>query len=234
MVKLEDLLPGEIRYPQEMKCPVCLLLDISGSMAGEPITRLNRAISDLKTALLSDDKAKKTVELCVITFGGLVTPYPFCTVEDFNPPSFDASGDTPMGEAVLLGLDLVEKRKEQYKAQGVNKYRPWMVIITDGAPTDMDVGDKRWIEVEEGIRNAETGKKIIGWAFGVPGANFQLLNKLFSHQELEKRRVYDLEGYDYRGLFQWLSDSLSLVSRSKEGERIKVDTPPANKIELEV
>jgi len=234
MAGLNDLLPSDIRYPQEMKCPVCLLLDVSSSMSGEPVRLLNQGVSELKKELLNDNQAKKTVEICVVTFGGSVKPYPFCTPENFNPPTYTAGGGTPMGEAILQGLDLIEKRKEQYKAQGIHKYRPWVVIMTDGAPTDMSEGDTTWAQVVNKLEEYEENKKIIAWTFGVPGADFDALNKLLSHQELDKRRVYELEGYDFKALFKWLSDSIAVVSRSKEGEKIKIDAPPAKQIELEV
>lgn len=232
MAGLSDLLPKDIRYPQEMKCPVCLLLDISGSMSGDPIRNLNEGVSKLKDALLLDDQAKKTIELFVVTFGGVITPYPFCTPEDFKPPSYDARGDTPMGEAILLGLDLIAQRKEQYKAQGIHYYRPWVVVITDGEPTDVD--NPEWREVVGKIRKAEKDKKILAWAFGVPGSNLDRLNELLSHQEPDKRKLYQLDGFDFKNLFLWLSASLGTVSRSQEGGKAHVETPPAKKIELEV
>lgn len=202
MAVLNDLLPSNIRYPQEMKCPVCVLLDISSSMSGNPIKKLNKAVSTLKSELLRDEQAKKTVELCIVTFGGTVTPYPFCTPEDFMPPTYEAQGGTPMGEAILLGLDLIEKRKEQYRAKGIHKFRPWIVVITDGAPTDMDENDAKWVEVVNAIEENEKKKKIHAWAFGVPGADFDVLSKLLSHQEIDNRRVYELEGFDFKELVE--------------------------------
>ena len=39
-----------------------------------------------------------------------------------------------MGEAVNLALDCLEKRKQEYQEKGVDYYRPWIVLMTDGAP----------------------------------------------------------------------------------------------------
>lgn len=46
-------------------------------------------------------------------------------------------GLTPMGHALLKAVEAVERRKQQYKEQGINYYRPWIWLITDGYPTDI-------------------------------------------------------------------------------------------------
>ena len=45
MGEMKDLLPVEVKYPQEIKCPVVLLLDTSYSMHGEPIELLNEGVA---------------------------------------------------------------------------------------------------------------------------------------------------------------------------------------------
>jgi uncharacterized protein YegL len=63
-------------------------------------------------------------------------PKAFATVDQFRPPVLDAKGDTPMGEAMRKALDLVSGRKEIYKQAGLDYFRPWIFLITDGSPTD--------------------------------------------------------------------------------------------------
>jgi uncharacterized protein YegL len=53
-------LPEFVENP-ENRCPVLLLLDTSGSMAGEPIQELNRGIAAFKEDILKDTKASLSV-----------------------------------------------------------------------------------------------------------------------------------------------------------------------------
>ncbi len=121
----------------EPRCPCVLLLDTSGSMSGKPITQLNEGIQTLKKELLADPLASKRVEIAVITFGPVTVESDFSTVANFFPRPLQAEGDTPMGTAISLGIEMVTRRKNEYKAHGIGYYKPWIILITDGAPTDI-------------------------------------------------------------------------------------------------
>src|SRR4051794_27398143 len=110
----------------EHRCPSVLILDISGSMQGEPIKQLQEGVAVYRDSLFGDGLARKRVEVAIVTFGGAVeVVQSFTTAENFTPPALSARGDTPMGEAVSTSLKLLSDRKTEYKNGGIQYYRPW-------------------------------------------------------------------------------------------------------------
>ena len=72
-----------------------------------------------------------------MTFGGEARKaLDFFAINRQEVPKLYADGITPMGAALDLALNLLEARKTEYSNVGVDYYQPWMVIMTDGAPTD--------------------------------------------------------------------------------------------------
>jgi uncharacterized protein YegL len=198
----------------ENRCPVVLLLDTSGSMAGEPIQELNRGVNLFRDEILRDAKASLRVEVAIVSFGPVQLVQDFTTIDTFNPPVFTAQDVTPMGQAIEFSLDLLEKRKATYKTNGIQYYRPWIFLITDGAPTD------EWQNAARLVRNAEAQKRVVFFAVAVEGADTDILKQIApSHRPPMK-----LNGLDFRELFLWLSHSLCSVSSGNINDPIAL--PP--------
>lgn len=197
----------------EPRCPCLLLLDVSGSMAGPPIAELNAALKGFREELLADELAAKRVEVGCITFGPVEVATGFEPAALFQPPWLRAGGETPMGEAILRATDLVRERKQEYRANGIPFYRPWIVLLSDGAPTDA------WAEATARVHDGEASRSFAFFAVGVKNASMDVLRQISVREPL---RLAELR---FRSLFQWLSNSMKSVSRSVPGDQVALRDP---------
>lgn len=201
------------------RVPVCLCLDVSGSMTGAPIDELNRGIKLFYETIKEDEVAMYSAEICVVTFGDLNAD----CLQDFaslelqpDPPLLKANGLTPMGEAVNLALDLLENRKNEYKDKGVDYYQPWLVLMTDGDPNGSAAELNRAIQR---VVKLVGEKKLTVFPIGIGAkASMSILAK-FSPNRAPLR----LQGLKFKEFFSWLSQSVSKTSQSIPGESIKLD-----------
>ena len=82
----------------EPRCPCVLVLDTSGSMAGEPIEQLQRGVQLLAEELSRDGLASKRVEIAVLAFGTQVRLLSgFVSPTTFTPPPACPRGRDPHG-----------------------------------------------------------------------------------------------------------------------------------------
>ena len=211
------IVPNDLVLNSEPRCPCLLLLDTSGSMRGKPMAELNAGLRTFEQELKSDHMAAQRVEVAIITFGPVRVVQDFQTADMFQAPNLETTGDTPMGSAIMQGLDILESRKSAYRQAGVSCYRPWVFLITDGAPTD------RWQEAAERVRSGDNPqrKAFSFFAVGVEGADMRQLAAICSPD----RPPFPLRGLSFRELFVWLSSSLGGVARSQPGQTVALPAP---------
>ncbi|HHV7370494.1 TPA: VWA domain-containing protein, partial [Escherichia coli] len=183
------------------------------SMNGRPINELNAGLVTFRDELLADPLALKRVELGIVTFGPVHVEQPFTSAANFFPPILFALGDTPMGAAITKALDMVEERKREYRANGISYYRPWIFLITDGAPTD------EWQAAANKVFRGEEDKRFAFFSIGVQGADMK------TPAQISVRQPLPLQGLQFRELFSWLSSSLRSVSRSTPGTEVVLEAP---------
>lgn len=185
-----------------------LLLDTSGSMEGAPIQHLNEGFAQFCDQIKEDDLARKRAEVAVVTFGGQARlAIPFSEGRDLEPKAFMAGGTTPMGAALDLGLAQLTERKRAYRQAGLEYYRPWLFVLTDGAPTDGSV----FADAAGRVRGLEKAKGVSVFPVGVgERADLVTLANLS-----DKRDPVTLTNLNFAGFFTWLSSSLSAASASQ-------------------
>lgn len=197
-------LHGDLIENPSPRCPCLLVLDTSGSMYGEPIDQLNLGVQQFIQALQDDEIASYSVEVAILVAGGHVEEImPFTTAEqlDYNS-TFTAQGATPLGSAVERGLQMLEDRKREYQKNGVAYYQPWLVMISDGVPTDS------WQNAARQAKTMSENKKLVSLIVGVNDADMDTLG------QFSNRPALKLDGLRFSDFFQWLSASMSRVSAS--------------------
>lgn len=196
----------------EQRTPLVLVLDCSGSMDGEPIRQLNEGLALLEQELKADVIASKRVRLLVVQYGGYdqaEVAGDWCDAMDFNAPQLRADGTTPTGQAVALALAEIEQEKLRFRQAGVAYTRPWLFLMSDGAPTD------QWEQGAAQSRQAEKANKVAVFPIAVgEGASIDVLQQ-FSNRGAGG--VKQLKGLQFRELFLWLSASMQVVSQSTPG-----------------
>ena len=213
-----ELIPDEIQFAEnpEPRCPCVLVVDVSSSMYGKPMNELNSGISTFARELKNDQLASLRTEVAIVTFGNSAEmPQDFVTADQFDPPTLVANGVTEMSAGINLALDKIEERKQMYRDNGIDYYRPWLFLITDGAPTEsQDVVNA----ASARLKQAESEKRVATFSVGVEGADMDMLT------DISPRRPLMLQGLEFSGMFVWLSQSMSRVSASQTDEEIALDT----------
>ncbi|RRB02051.1 vWA domain-containing protein [Larkinella rosea] len=210
---------GESPDNYEQKCLCVLVLDVSGSMGGEPIRQLNQGLQEFHQEVTKDFLASQRLEVSIVTFGSSVKCIQDpALVGNFEMPTLSISGSTKLVDGVRLAADMVENRKEWYRNTGQNYFRPMIVLITDGEPD----GDQDVKGLSTQIRQANDSKKFTFWALGVQGYNHQKLSQICP----PNTPPLSLAGYKFSEFFKWLSNSIGIITKSAEGERLLL--PPVS------
>ena len=123
--------------------PFYLCLDVSASMAGAPLDAVNEQLPALRAAVGEDPAIAEVIRLGVVTFSDVArTVLPLADLSLVEViPAVSAEGRTSYAAAFEHLRQLIEADYQAGRAAGDRWYRPAVVLITDGRPTD---DEARW------------------------------------------------------------------------------------------
>ncbi len=215
------------------RLPVYLLLDTSGSMSGAPIQALRLGVEQFKKEVDGDPFAKESVYMGVITFGGeaqfvtkgLISFEDF--LSEFHSDSISANGQTPLGQALWLLVESLDKDvKSSVKGGEKGDWKPLIFILTDGEPTD------EWREPRQTILDRQTKKVINVITVGCgPRINQQNLKDIAMGPTFNMNN----DNAAFKRFFQWVSQSVraasKAISQTGGGDKPAALPPPPDGIQ---
>jgi uncharacterized protein YegL len=188
--------------------PVIILADTSGSMSVDgKISALNEAIQNMVSTFKQESARQAEIQVGVITFGGeqaeMHTPLVKASgVEAMEP--LRATGRTPMGNAFELTTKVLED-KELITSRD---YRPVVILLSDGIPTDS------WKSGLESLCNSERGQKASRFAMAIGAeANIDVLEAF--NNDLEAPVFKAHEARDIHRFFRAVTMSVTARSQSQ-------------------
>lgn len=206
---------------ESSRLPVYLLLDCSFSMLGDPIVAVNQGTQTLVRELQDSPQALETAWVSVITFGGNVKQLVELTpVDRFQPPDLSASGGTPMGGALSILNNAINREVRTGQTQDHQKdYKPLVFLLTDGQPTDS------WEESAKAIKNRADRKIADIYAIGCGNnADRSTLEKITDREKVFMMR--DMTPGAFKQLFKWVSQSVARNSVPKNVDQNESTTMP--------
>ena len=167
--------PANFTVAKAKPLPVVLLLDVSSSMGGESIKKLNIAVKEMISDFASAEKNEVEILVSIITFGAKVLLHtPYTSAKDIEWQDLTVSGSTPMGTAFSMAKAMIED-KETTPSRA---YRPTIVLVSDGEPTDS------WQQPLRALVNDARSNKCDRMAMAIGGAaSNTVLNEFISGTE---------------------------------------------------
>lgn len=220
-----------LEFNTEDRMALLILIDTSRSMfKNGAIYEVIAGLNILKDSLKRDVVASRRVEILLMTYGSQIQHKPsYVLVHDLEIPLntkkasdldefFKPGGKTPMGEAICKAIEQVNLRKEQYKKQGISYYKPWIVNLTDGGPTDRQT--EFWKKAKAYLRQQASKNGLVFFNLGTEQAQSSALLEL---HEAGARRPGMIKNQQFTRFFQWLSGSMQQVSRSQIGVQVELE-----------
>lgn len=217
-MKQERLSSADLIQNSANRVPVCLCVDASYSMLQDRrIDHVNNGIRTFIQNSARDAYVCDSIDLCIITFSGRGVQ----VVQDFTnvknlPGRFQdivPTGGTPMGEAVRFAVGRIAHQRESYETYGITSYRPWLILMSDGAADDNVTAIAR--EVRDLQQSGQLKVKCIGLGGGEERSDLAAFSL--------DGRVDPCGALEIEHFFDFLSRSAAGLSTAVPGEEDEYD-----------
>jgi len=193
------------------RLPIFFVIDVSESMAGEPIKQVEDGLRSIITELKRDPYALETAYVSIIVFAGKAkTLVPLTDIISFYPPKFSIGAGTGYGNVLKHLMSEVEGNVRKSTMEVKGDWKPIIYFMTDGNPTDnyiIDLGvwEQKWKD------RSNTVVISIG-----DSADREILGRI-SDNILS---FDDSDAQSYKEFFKWVTGSIKTQSQKiDEGQR---------------
>lgn len=147
--------------------PFYMCLDVSASMAGAPIDSVNQQLPLLRASVGEDPAIAEVIRLSIVTFSDVAhSVLPLCDLSLVEAvPELAAQGRTSYAAAFDHLRNVIENDYQRSRSQGDRWYRPAVLFISDGHPTD---DGERWRAAHQRLTDPEWKRRpnILAFGFG--------------------------------------------------------------------
>ena len=196
------------------RLPIYLVLDVSGSMRGEPIEAVRLGVQSLVQTLIQDPYALETAYLSLITFNDKVSlDVPLTEVMHFNMPQIEAKNGTYIGKALKFLAERIDQEVTKTTAEVKGVF-----FMSDGKSGD---------SIEKALKSIEIRKLgfVIVCAAG-SNSNTEALKHISENVVVLK----SLDKETIKSFFKWVSASVCTssvkIGETKQETALLSDLPP--------
>jgi len=187
------------------RLPIYFLIDVSESMAGEPIDLVQEGIASIIKELRTDPYALETVYVSIVVFAGKAQKItPMVELFNFYPPKLPIGGGTSLGNALNFLMDDINQSIQKTTPEVKGDWKPIIFLFTDGNPTDKyDASFDRWNLKYRKSTNLVTislGENVDANIFGRITDNVLLLK--------------NTDSASFKKFFKWVTASIKTTSVS--------------------
>ena len=194
------------------RLPIFFVIDISESMIGTPIKKVEEGMRTIIGELKRDPYALETVHISIIVFSSVAkTLLPLTDIIAFYPPELPIGSGTGYGEAIDHLRREIELQVRKSTPTEKGDWKPIVYFLTDGNPTDeYEPALKYW---EQKYKNKTN---IVVISLG-DNADQRLLNRISDNV----LAFDDSDAESYKAFFKWVTSSIKTQSQ-------KVETNPGD------